>query len=121
MSAPDKDTLIPYHDNPSDHRMTIVGQSGSALHYSRPKWSWCATVVSAFGLICCSPLGIVSMLAAGHSYTDHKVQDYERAKKKRRIAYGFGIAAIVVGSVLIVIYIIFIEKIVAKMADGIGQ
>jgi hypothetical protein len=57
-------------------------------------------------------LGIVSCIAAGHSYTDHKVQDYERAKNKRRIAYGFGIAAIVVGTFILILYMAWFDKMV---------
>ena len=40
------------------------------------------------------------------AYSDHKAQDYAGEQRKRKIAKGFGIAAVVIGSVAIVIIII---------------
>ncbi|ELT91192.1 hypothetical protein CAPTEDRAFT_207720 [Capitella teleta] len=59
------------------------------------RWSWCPLVTAVFGLLCFWPCGIVALLAATTSYTDHKVKDFIRSNNKRSIAYGFGITAIV--------------------------
>ncbi|ELT92894.1 hypothetical protein CAPTEDRAFT_193016, partial [Capitella teleta] len=64
------------------------------------RWSWCPLVTAVFGVICFWPCGIVALLAATTSYTDHKVKDFSRSNNKRSIAYGFGITAIVFGVIL---------------------
>ena len=40
------------------------------------------------------------------AYSDHKAQDYAGEQRKRKIAKGFGIAAVVIGCVAIVIVIV---------------
>ena len=62
--------------------------------------------------------GIVSLLAAMTAYSDHKAQDYAGEQRKRNIARGFGIAAIVIGCVGIVTLIIVQVVIVALAVNS---
>ena len=42
----------------------------------------------------------MSLLAAMTAYSDHKARDYAGEDNKRRLAKGFGIAAVVIGSII---------------------
>ena len=44
------------------------------------------------------------------AYTDHKSHDYEGEKRKRQTAKRLGIASIVIGVGVVIIYIIIIAK-----------
>ncbi|ELT88786.1 hypothetical protein CAPTEDRAFT_189645 [Capitella teleta] len=81
------------------------------------RWSWCPLVTAVFGLLCFWPCGIVALLAATTSYTDHKVKDFIRSNNKRSIAYGFGITAIVFG---VIFWIIAIAVPIAISASAIS-
>ncbi|ELT88383.1 hypothetical protein CAPTEDRAFT_195669 [Capitella teleta] len=83
----------------------VVAQAPYAQVMREQRWSWCPMVTALFSFFFCTPLGAVSLMAASTSYTDHKVKDFNRATNKRNIAYGFGIAAIVIGCLVLIITI----------------
>ncbi|ELU15029.1 hypothetical protein CAPTEDRAFT_219608 [Capitella teleta] len=82
------------------------------------RWSWCPLVTAVFGVICFWPCGIVALLAATTSYTDHKVKDFSRSNNKRSIAYGFGITAIVFGVICWIVAIAVPIAIAVKVIDN---
>ena len=84
---------------------------GMVMVQEAPHWSWAATITSIVTMICCScgaTCGFVGLINAIHAYVDHKVGDFKRAAHKRRCAWGFTIAGIVVG---VLVWIIFIALI----------
>lgn len=102
-------------DTKYDHQMTSVVIPEHAIPMNAPHWSWCSVVTSVFGLICCWPFGIVSILAATTAYTDHKSKDFARAQNKRKIAYGFGIAAIIIGIICTIAAVAYYAVIISTL------
>ena len=80
------------------------------VHDVPVKWSWCNLVLSVFSLFCCSIFGVIATVTSILAYVDHKTRDYVRSSSKKNVAFGFGIAAIVIGSVIFLSVIIVVAK-----------
>ncbi len=62
-------------------------------------WSWSNLVISVISLFCCPIFGVIATVIAILAYVDHKVNQFEMSSAKRTVAYGFAIAAIVLGTI----------------------
>ncbi len=69
-------------------------------------WSWCNLVTSVISLFCCSIFGVIATIMAILAYVDHRVNQFEMSLAKRNVAYGFAIASIVLGVIILVIVVI---------------
>lgn len=119
--TPTCDSSVAFPQNsiyPAEYVFT-TSQHGRVEFSVPPKWSWCTMVTAVFGLFLCLPFGIVAVLAATTANTDHKVRDFERSKKKHKIALGFGIAGICIGCISIVISIALWFVFVLKTLNSI--
>jgi uncharacterized membrane protein len=95
--------------------MTVV-QVGDPGGYV--KWSWCNVGLAAVSVFCCSCLGLAALVAAVLAYVDHKVKDFARSNNKNKIARGCAIAAIVIGSIGLIIFIIAYATAIAAAVNA---
>ncbi|ELU11232.1 hypothetical protein CAPTEDRAFT_212860 [Capitella teleta] len=93
INLPETNTNMQPQAQPAMH--APMTQAPSEV-FSEPRWSWCPMMTAFFGLILCWPLGVVALLAASTSYTDHKVKDFSRSSNKRSMALSCAIMAITV-------------------------
>lgn len=93
-----------------------VGDQGGYV-----KWSWCNVVMAGISMFCCSCFGLVALIASLLAYVDHKVKDFQRCQNKQKIARGFAIAAIVIGSIVYIIFIIAYAAIIAAAANAVRR
>jgi hypothetical protein len=65
-------------------------------------WSWGSLITAMVSTLCCFLLGSVATVMAILSYVDHSTKQFERSKAKKSVAYGLGIAGIVIGTIIVV-------------------
>ena len=71
-----------------------------------PSWTWWNLLTATISMCCCMVLGVIATIIAVLSYVDHSTKQYERSKKKRCVAYGLAIAAIVTGLIAVIVTLI---------------
>ncbi|XP_013383402.1 uncharacterized protein LOC106153841 isoform X1 [Lingula anatina] len=121
-----------YGTDPRDIHMNTLGK-GSDSHLVqmqpseiftevRPSWSWCSMGWAVFVTLCCWPfnlLGACGVLCSMLSYTDHKSQDYERSRYKRRCAWGCTIAGLILGFIVITLAVVLVFVVYPTLIPGL--
>ncbi|ELT98011.1 hypothetical protein CAPTEDRAFT_204557 [Capitella teleta] len=87
-----------------DQTVPLPGTPAVIHLQAPPRFSWSHVVLAAIGYLCCPIFGLVALVAALTSYTDHKAKDFIRAHSKRRVALGFALAAIIMGIATVVLF-----------------
>ena len=92
----------------------------SPYSVGRERWSWASTVCSVVSMwFCCAICGFVGTLYAILGYADHKSGDHERSRGKIRCSWGWAIAAIVCGIIIIVTVIAVFTTVYKTWLDQI--
>lgn len=79
-------------------------------HTVQVRWAWCNLVTALISVCFCPLFGVIATVSAILAYVDHKVKEFDRARGKRNVAWGFGIAGIVLGSISIILTIVLVAK-----------
>lgn len=105
----------PYYD-PGD--VTVAMPQGVTVEKTR--WNWCATVWAAIAYFLCPHcllFNFISLMCLGHAYSDHKSQDYERARYKRNCGIGWLVTSWVLGAAVLATIIALFVLNVANIAQ----
>lgn len=61
---------------------------------------------------------MIAIVSSVTAYADHRVKDYAGARNKRNMACGFGVAAIVIGTLVVIGVIILFSTASAMIAES---
>ena len=118
----------PDSNDASVHQVNIPADT-VLIETERKSWNWCPIVTAVMSLVCCGwvmpmctlPFAVLSNVFATFAWMEHRTQQYSRSFYHRRAAYAFGITAIVMGAVFLVIMIIMIAVLVQRWKTAIPQ
>ena len=102
----------------SDSPMIIIPPETDLIDREYKAWSWCPMVTAIISLFCCCcafPCTLLANIFATFGWMEHRTKQYSRAYYLGKAAKGFGITAIVIGSAVLVIYIIGIILAMAQL------
>ncbi|KAK2160049.1 hypothetical protein LSH36_141g06053 [Paralvinella palmiformis] len=102
---------LPPSNQPSNSNPQIIIQQGSPMtqfniERDSVPWSWGSLITAMVSTLCCFLLGSVATVMAILSYVDHSTKQFERSQAKKSVAYGLGIAGIVIGTIIVVTTIV---------------
>lgn len=79
----------------------VVHNAPVTLVAKEEPFSVCHLVTSAISLFCCQCFGLAALILSLMSYTDHRSKDFSRYRSRRSAALGLAIAAIILGTLVI--------------------